>query len=114
MMGLLSDPLCSPGIGRKIPLVGAESLAAGAGGGSSSPDWTGSLSGGVGGVGGGGAQGVSFSRDSGDGGGGGGGDGGDTGGDAGGAADDDPKVAAALEKALVLLEDADIMRRMLE
>lgn len=91
-MGLLSDPLCSPGVGRKVSLVmertddrsaerevGHENGAA--------------LGGSDGGSGGGGEIVV----------------------DAGEVvAEEDYKVNAALDKALVLLEDADMMRRMLE
>lgn len=93
MIGLLSDPLSSPGIGRKVSLVGGSdgvlhsvgmeedralgvSIAA-----TSDVDGDGSGSFGIGGW---------------------------------GIEEYDAKVAAALRKAEVLLEDADMMRRMLE
>lgn len=110
-MGLLSDPLCAAGVGRKVPLVGADSSASGGGGGDQATD--GEIAAGVGhgAV----SERVSFSS-----GGGGGGEGEGEGGEGGGSGEmdlhdeEDPKVTAALEKALVLLEDADMMRRMLE
>lgn len=120
MMGLLSDPLCSPGAGRKVPLVGAESHTAdvgvGGGGGGSGSNATEEGEGrGEGGGRGGGVHGVCFDGGDGDGdGSGSAGYGGRGSGGGGGGEEDDPKVAAALEKALVLLEDADMMRRMLE
>ena len=107
MMGLLSDPLCAAGVGRKVPLVGADSSTSG-GSGDQAPD--GETGAGVG-------HGATVSERvsfSGEGGGAGGadGDGGD--GEMDLRDEEDPKVTAALEKALVLLEDADMMRRMLE
>ena len=97
MMGLLSDPLSTPGVGRKVPLVGADSSCGEGGGGGGG--------GGAAEAGQGASERVSFGGD----------------GVAGGRQgreeeeeEEDPKVAAALEKALVLLEDADMMRRMLE
>lgn len=108
MMGLLSDPLCSPGIGRKVTLVGG-SVVDSSGGvirrragleDKRAEEGVGESPGG----------GVSFGGD---------GHGNRSDGDGTGGGDDnengnDPKVAAALEKALLLLEDADMMRRMLE
>lgn len=91
-MGLLSDPLCTPGIGREVPLVGVDSSG---GGGADGGAATGA------GV----SEHVSF----------GGEDGGSDGGGAGRQGqEEDPKDTAALQKALILLEDADMMRRMLE
>lgn len=95
MMGLLSDPLCTPGIGRELPLIGADSSSGrdGDDGEAATP-------------GAGFSEHVSF----------GGEDGGSDGGGAGrqGQEEEDPKDTAALQKALILLEDADMMRRMLE
>lgn len=102
MMGLLSDPLSCPGVGRKISLVGVDSLSGGGGGGGLGSTGGSAAADGEARV----AERVSF----------GGGDDGGSGlrsqdlGDE----EEDPKVAAALEKALLLLEDADMMRRMLE
>lgn len=98
MMGLLSDPLSCPGVGRKVSLVGVDSLSSGglgSTGGSAAADGEARV-----------AERVSF----------GGGDDGSSGlrSQALGDEEEDPKVAAALEKALLLLEDADMMRRMLE
>lgn len=95
MMGLLSDPLCSPGAGRKVSLVVGRTDDAGR----TVKRAAGHENGG------------DLKRDEvGDGGG-----GEVVGGDASEAVvDEDSKVSAALAKALVLLEDADMMRRMLE
>lgn len=99
-MGLLSDPLsAAAGVSRKVPLVGADSSAAG---GDQAFD-AGIAEGEGHGV----SERVSFSG-KGSGGGGGGSEELDR------REKEDPKVTAALEKALVLLEDADMMRRMLE
>ena len=98
-MGLLSDPLCTAGVGRKVPLVGADSSTGGSGGDQASDEET------AAGVGHGVvvSERVSFSGE----------DGGGSG-EVDSHDQEDPKVTAALEKALVLLEDADMMRRMLE
>lgn len=107
-MGLLSDPLSSPyGVGRtSIPLIGVDSSVAGLGAdGGTATGMRPAAS-----------EHVSFSRR--EPGSGGVADGGHDAGEVAGVEEDeeeeDPKVTAALEKALLLLEDADMMRRMLE
>ncbi|CAM9400736.1 unnamed protein product, partial [Scytosiphon promiscuus] len=111
MMGLLTDPLSS-GEGRVIPLYGdAFSTSGGGGSASDGPEATGAGQPAP--------ERVSFGRSHV--GSGGGGDVDGRGEDAaeGGQQEaeeeqEDPKITAALEKALLLLEDADMMRRMLE
>lgn len=86
-MGLLSDPLCSPGVGRKVPLVGSTNVVLAR---DEAEEGRGSFE----------LAGVDAGNEWGE--------------NGGGWVNDDIKVAAALDKASVLLEDADMMRRMLE
>lgn len=91
-MGLLSDPLCTRGVGHEVPLIGGDFSGGG------DADAGEAAGAGV-------SEHVSF--------------GGEHGGSSSGSGyqqdqEEDPKDTAALQKALILLEDADMMRRMLE